>query len=106
MKYFLTKSRGHSAVDIVQLRSFRWFVPYLAIILLFLFFPPAAHAQQKIAGKVTSATETLIGATIEGLGYFDLKRWQIAAEVLNNVKDGLLPYKIKLSTILYYLDNN
>lgn len=64
MKCFSTKSRGLSAVEIAQLRSFRWFVPYLAIILLFLFFPSAAHAQQKIAGKVTSASETLIGATI------------------------------------------
>lgn len=31
----------------------------------------------------------------EGFRYFDLKRWHIAEEVLNNVKDGILTYKFE-----------
>ena len=31
----------------------------------------------------------------EGLRYFDLKRWHIAGEVLNNIKDGILTYKFE-----------
>jgi hypothetical protein len=31
----------------------------------------------------------------QGLRYFDLKRWRIATEVLNNVSDGLLVYKFE-----------
>lgn len=47
MKCFSTKSRDCYAVETAQMRSFRWFVTYLSVILLFLFSPSAAHAQQK-----------------------------------------------------------
>jgi len=36
--------------------------------------------------------ERRVELAFEGLRYYDLKRWKIAAEVLNNVKDGLIPY--------------
>ena len=31
----------------------------------------------------------------EGLRYYDLKRWKIAGEVLNNVEDGVIPYNFE-----------
>jgi hypothetical protein len=36
--------------------------------------------------------ERRIELAFEGLRYFDLRRWHIAGEVLNNVKDGINPY--------------
>ena len=39
--------------------------------------------------------ERRIELAFEGLRYFDLKRWRIASEVLNNVKDGFLPYNLQ-----------
>lgn len=36
--------------------------------------------------------ERRIELAFEGLRYFDLKRWHIAGEILNNVSDGLLEY--------------
>ncbi|MDO4782260.1 MAG: RagB/SusD family nutrient uptake outer membrane protein [Capnocytophaga felis] len=39
--------------------------------------------------------ERRIELAFEGLYYFDLKRWKIAKEILNNVKDGLLVYKFE-----------
>ncbi|MDR0845552.1 MAG: RagB/SusD family nutrient uptake outer membrane protein [Tannerella sp.] len=39
--------------------------------------------------------ERRIELAFEGQRYFDLKRWKIAKEVLNNVKDGLITYKFE-----------
>jgi hypothetical protein len=39
--------------------------------------------------------ERRIELAFEGLRYFDLKRWKIAKDVLNNVKDGLITYKFE-----------
>lgn len=36
--------------------------------------------------------ERRIEFAFEGLRYYDLKRWRIAEEVLNNVTDGIIPY--------------
>ncbi|HLT51707.1 MAG TPA: RagB/SusD family nutrient uptake outer membrane protein, partial [Arenibacter sp.] len=36
--------------------------------------------------------ERRIELAFEGLRYYDLKRWRIAEEVLNNISDGLLTY--------------
>jgi hypothetical protein len=36
--------------------------------------------------------ERRIEMAYEGLRYYDLKRWKIAGEVLNNVTDGIIPY--------------
>jgi hypothetical protein len=39
--------------------------------------------------------ERKIEMAFEGLRYFDLKRWRIAKQVLNSVKDGILVYKFE-----------
>lgn len=39
--------------------------------------------------------ERRLEMAFEGLRYFDLKRWHIAGEILNNVKDGILNYKFE-----------
>ena len=39
--------------------------------------------------------ERRVELAFEGERYFDLKRWRIAKEVLNNVQDGLLTYKFE-----------
>jgi hypothetical protein len=39
--------------------------------------------------------ERRIELAFEGQRYFDLKRWKIAKEVLNNVNDGLITYKFE-----------
>jgi hypothetical protein len=36
--------------------------------------------------------ERRVELAFEGLRYYDLKRWRIAGEVLNNISDGLLNY--------------
>lgn len=46
----------------------------------------------KEAMRLRIRHERRIELAFEGLRYFDLKRWRIAKEVMNNVKDGLLPY--------------
>jgi len=39
--------------------------------------------------------ERRIELAFEGLRYYDLKRWKIAGEVLNNVEDGVIPYNFE-----------
>lgn len=39
--------------------------------------------------------ERRIELAFEGLRYYDLKRWHIAGQVLNNVKDSFVPYKFE-----------
>lgn len=39
--------------------------------------------------------ERRLELAFEGIRYFDLKRWHIAGDVLNNVKDGILTYKFE-----------
>jgi len=39
--------------------------------------------------------ERRVELAFEGLRYFDLKRWRIAEEVLNNVQDGILTYRFE-----------
>ncbi|MEH6307527.1 RagB/SusD family nutrient uptake outer membrane protein [Olivibacter sp. CPCC 100613] len=39
--------------------------------------------------------ERRLELAFEGLRYFDLKRWRIAEDVLNNVKDGVLSYRFE-----------
>ena len=39
--------------------------------------------------------ERRIELGFEGLRYYDLKRWHIAEQVLNNVKDSFVPYKFE-----------
>jgi hypothetical protein len=39
--------------------------------------------------------ERRIELAFEGLRYYDLKRWRIAEEVLNNVEDGVIPYNFE-----------
>ncbi len=46
----------------------------------------------KEAMRLRIRHERRIELCFEGLRYFDLKRWRIAKEIMNNVKDGLLPY--------------
>jgi len=45
--------------------------------------------------------ERRVELAFEGLRYFDLKRWKIAKQVLNNVKDGLTPYKFEDKNYLW-----
>lgn len=52
-------------------------------------FPPGLTKDQM---RQRIRHERRIELAFEGLRYFDLIRWHIAGQVLNNVKDGLLPY--------------
>lgn len=57
--------------------------------------PPFPADLNKIQMRERIRHERRIELAFEGLRYFDLKRWRTAAEVLNNVKDGLLPYNFQ-----------
>ncbi len=45
--------------------------------------------------RETIRKERRIELAFEGLRYYDLKRWRIAEQVLNNVSDGVLDYKFE-----------
>ncbi|GHU82331.1 membrane protein [Bacteroidia bacterium] len=49
--------------------------------------------------------ERRIELAFEGQRYFDLKRWKIAKQVLNNVQDGLITYKFEDKHYLWPLPN-
>ena len=55
--------------------------------------PPYPAGLSKAEMRERIRKERRIELAFEGLRYFDLKRWHIAGEVLNNVTDGMLPYK-------------
>ncbi len=55
--------------------------------------PPYPAGLTKTQMRDRIRHERRIELAFEGLRFFDLKRWHIAGEVLNNVKDGLLLYK-------------
>lgn len=50
---------------------------------------PAGINQQEM--RETIRHERRIELAFEGLRYYDLKRWRIAEEVLNNITDGVIP---------------
>jgi len=54
--------------------------------------PPFPAGLTKDGMRQRIRHERRIELAFEGLRYFDLKRWHIAGEVLNNVTDGLLNY--------------
>ncbi|MBD8489475.1 RagB/SusD family nutrient uptake outer membrane protein [Echinicola sp. CAU 1574] len=51
---------------------------------------PAGISQEEMRESIRH--ERRIELAFEGLRYYDLKRWKIAEEVLNNVDDGIIPY--------------
>jgi hypothetical protein len=54
--------------------------------------PPLPEGLSKEQMRERIRHERRIELAFEGLRYFDLIRWHIAGQVLNNVTDGLLPY--------------
>lgn len=50
-------------------------------------------SQEEMRDKIRH--ERRIELAFEGLRYYDLKRWRIAGEVLNNVDDGILSYSFE-----------
>ncbi len=57
--------------------------------------PPFPAKLSKAQMRERIRHERRIELAFEGLRYYDLKRWHIAAEVLNNVKDSFVPYKFE-----------
>lgn len=53
---------------------------------------PIAAGLSKEGMRAAIRQERRVELAFEGFRYFDLKRWRIAPEVLNNVKDGILTY--------------
>ena len=51
---------------------------------------PAGLSKEAMRERIRH--ERRIELAFEGLRYYDLRRWRIAGEVLNNVKDGIVPY--------------
>ncbi len=51
---------------------------------------PAELSKEEMRAAIR--LERRIEMAFEGLRYYDLKRWRIADEVLNNVTDGVLDY--------------
>jgi len=51
---------------------------------------PAGLSKEQMRERIRH--ERRIELAFEGLRYYDLIRWHTAGQVLNNVKDGLLPY--------------
>ncbi len=51
---------------------------------------PAGLSQVEMRAKIRH--ERRVELAFEGLRYYDLKRWRIAEEVLNNIDDGVLSY--------------
>lgn len=56
---------------------------------------PIGAGLSKEAMRAAIRRERRLELAFEGLRYFDLKRWRIAEEVLNNVKDGILTYRFE-----------
>lgn len=54
---------------------------------------PAGLSQEEMRNRIRH--ERRVEMAFEGQRYFDLKRWKIAKQVLNNVKDGLVTYKFE-----------
>ncbi|ACT93094.1 RagB/SusD family nutrient uptake outer membrane protein [Dyadobacter fermentans] len=54
---------------------------------------PAGLTKAQMREKIRH--ERRIELAFEGLRYYDLKRWHIAGEVLNSVKDSFVPYKFE-----------
>lgn len=51
---------------------------------------PAGLGQEEMRERIRH--ERRVELAFEGSRFYDLKRWKIAAEVLNNVEDGVIPY--------------
>ena len=51
---------------------------------------PAGLSQAEMRDRIRH--ERRIELAFEGSRYYDLKRWRIAEQVLNNVEDGVIPY--------------
>lgn len=56
---------------------------------------PIPTGLSKEAMRTVIRQERRVELAFEGLRYFDLKRWRIAEEVLNNIKDGILTYQFE-----------
>ncbi|WP_134090099.1 RagB/SusD family nutrient uptake outer membrane protein [Olivibacter sp. XZL3] len=56
---------------------------------------PLAASLTKDEMREAIRHERRMELAFEGLRYFDLKRWRIAEEVLNNVNDGVLTYRFE-----------
>lgn len=54
---------------------------------------PAGLSKEEMRTRIRH--ERRVELAFEGLRYFDLKRWKTAKKILNNVKDGLTPYKFE-----------
>lgn len=54
---------------------------------------PAGLSKEEMRTRIRH--ERRIELAFEGLRYFDLKRWKVAKQILNDVKDGLTPYKFE-----------
>jgi hypothetical protein len=54
---------------------------------------PAGLTKDQMRDRIRH--ERRVELAFEGQRYFDLKRWKIAKEVLNNVQDGLVTYKFE-----------
>ncbi|MCF2498274.1 RagB/SusD family nutrient uptake outer membrane protein [Dyadobacter chenhuakuii] len=54
---------------------------------------PAGLTKAQMREKIRHERRIELG--FEGLRYYDLKRWHIAEQVLNNVKDSFVPYKFE-----------
>jgi hypothetical protein len=57
--------------------------------------PPLPEGLGKEEMRERIRHERRIELAFEGLRYYDLKRWKIANEVLNNVEDGIIPYNFE-----------
>jgi len=57
--------------------------------------PALLPGQTKAQMRERIRHERRIELGFEGLRYYDLKRWHIAEQVLNNVKDSFVPYKFE-----------
>ncbi|MEX2593796.1 MAG: RagB/SusD family nutrient uptake outer membrane protein [Anditalea sp.] len=54
---------------------------------------PQGLSQEEMRQRIRH--ERRVELAFEGLRYYDLKRWKIAGEVLNNVDDGIIPYNFE-----------
>lgn len=54
---------------------------------------PAGLSKEQFRERLRK--ERRIELAFEGLRYYDLKRWKIAEDVLNNVDDGIIPYSFE-----------
>lgn len=68
--------------------------------------PPLPLGLSKEAMRLKIRHERRVEFAFEGTRYFDLKRWRIAEQVLNNVKDGLVTYQFLDKHYLWPLPQN